>query len=122
MQCSVQLPSPVCAGDELTTLAPWDCPFRRARLLGEEQFRAREALAAVAVAARDQDLAGGQRRRDRTFACFGERLSGARELCERVRGRVEQFRARRGASAAPVPVVAARDQDLPEGSVAATAP
>ena len=47
------------------------------------------------------------------LACFGERLPGARELRERVRGGVEQFRAR---AVPPLPIrVAARDQDLPGG-------
>ena len=90
----------------------------RERVRGRvEQFRAREheflqfaAHDLALLAARDQDLPGGQRRRDRARAGFGRRVAGAGKLGKRVRGGVEQFRARHRGLA-----LAARDQDLPGG-------
>ena len=82
----------VCAGDKLR-LGRMGLRCGRARLLGEEEFRARQALDIVAAAASDQDLSGRERRRDRSFPFFDQGLAGADELRERVGGRVEEFRA-----------------------------
>ena len=105
-ECSVAATAPA-----RSSIGAWPSRVSLVNVSGGMNSSASVGVATFVVAARDHDLAVRERRRDRAFPSFGERLPGAREPRERVRRGVEQFRASRKV----VNILAggaARDKDL----------